>query len=123
MNVIHTIHPRVENGALVFDDIEKGLTREPFVSGADDILISAAVRAGHNPDHGFPLHFSDSPIPSAIEAERVDGEAVPAGAWYHVAAWDMSGWLCPATLRYFSGGYPSKIWFIIPTKKEPSHGT
>ena len=39
MNAIRAIHPDRHEGLWVFDDETVGLRQEPFVSGADGILV------------------------------------------------------------------------------------
>ena len=39
MNAIRAIHPYRHEGLWVFDDETMGLRQEPFVSGADAILV------------------------------------------------------------------------------------
>ncbi len=106
MNAIHTITPRLENGVLLFDDPARGISREPFVGGADVILIAAARGAGHDPVAGFPLLFSAARFPGSVEAVRgKDGETYRVG--------QAEGWLCPVTKQYF-GEYPERIYFMVP---------
>ena len=57
MNSINAIHPYKNNGLWVFDDDSVGLLREPFVSGADDI-IERLVEGIPNAEQGFTLLFS-----------------------------------------------------------------
>jgi hypothetical protein len=61
MNTIVAIHPYKSNGMWVFDDPEVGLSREPFVSGADAI-IERLVREIPNAELGFTLVFSAQPF-------------------------------------------------------------
>jgi hypothetical protein len=110
-NAIFTISTRSENGVLLFDDPERGILREPFIGGADTILIRAALAAGQNPA-AFPLHFSQYPFPRSTTAIKVREKC--GGATYLVNG--LEGWLCPATLKYFDS-YPEKIFFQIPERK------
>ena len=61
-NSIKIIHPYKYQGVWVFDDEKVGLVREPFVSGADDI-IERLVTSIPKAKHGFSLIFSDIPFP------------------------------------------------------------
>ena len=99
MNQILVIHPYKSNGVWVFDDDRVGLVREPFVSGADDI-IDFMVSGIPDAESGFNLLFSAEPFPGHhVEFERRHEEF--GGYWYHVAKLDKSGWLCPALFLYF----------------------
>ena len=107
MNTIVAIHPYKSNGMWVFDDPEVGLSREPFVSGADAI-IERLVREIPNADLGFTLVFAAQPFPdSQTEFEWRREEF--GGNWYYSSALDMEGWLCPALLNYFDSS-PKKIY-------------
>jgi hypothetical protein len=64
MNTIIAIHPYKSNGMWVFDDPEVGLSREPFVSGADAI-IDRMVQEIPNAELGFTLVFSSQPFPGS----------------------------------------------------------
>ncbi len=114
-NEVFTIHPYLDRGVLAFDDADRGLNREPFVLGADNILCMAARAAGHNPAAGFPLHFSANPIPGAAKAVKIEKPESVGGAWYLVEGYE--GWLCPATLKYFDT-YPEQIFFIVPKNQQ-----
>ena len=50
------IHPYKHEGLWVFDDAEVGLIKEPFVSGADDI-IEKMVEYLPDAENGFNLIF------------------------------------------------------------------
>lgn len=111
MNSIFTIFPRLQNNVLLFDDADKGMKNEAFVSGADSVLIHAALDAGQDLN-GFPLHFSESEFPSSTPAVFCGKEF--SGAWYMIG--DSLAWLCASTLKYFSE-FPSTIYFQIPNKE------
>lgn len=118
MNSIRIIHPYTDNGSLVFDDPTVGLVREPFVSGADLILIALAVKVGANPDNGFTLLFSDIPFPGHQAKAEWTGSEV-GGDWYSVG--EYNGWLCPALLKYFDKA-PKNIYFQIREKNDQTDG-
>ncbi len=111
MNTIFTIFPSLQNNVLLFDDPDKGLKNEAFVSGADFVLIQAALDAGQSLE-GFPLHFSLEQFPDSIPAVFQSKEF--SGAWYKIGEFDA--WLCSATLKYFPE-FPSTIYFNIPKKE------
>ena len=99
MNTILVIKPYKWNGMWVFDDDNTGLLREPFVSGADDI-IDIMVEEIDNADEGFVLTFSHLPFPGhKLELHRLHEEA--GGWWYQSSYLGMEGWLCPALFLYF----------------------
>ena len=93
--MIKAIHPYKRNGLWMFDDPDKGLEGELFVSGADHIM--EAMAAGREK---FTLIFSDCDFPSSHTrmgwVARADG-----GDWYEWMGHGMKGWLCPALLKYF----------------------
>ena len=107
MNSMLVIHPYRYEGMWVFDDAKAGLVQEPFVSGADTIIDRLV---GDIPDaaEGFTLLFSASPFPG-FQAEFDWRRPEHGGNWYHCAALDMEGWLCPALFKYFEAA-PPKIF-------------
>ena len=107
MNAIFAIHPYKHQGIWVFDDPAVGLTREPFISGADEI-IEHMVRGMPNAERGFTLVFSSEPFPG-YEAEFVWSHADMSGNWYRSPALGMEGWLYSALLKYFESP-PHRIY-------------
>jgi len=107
MNSINAIHPYKNNGLWVFDDDSVGLLREPFVSGADDI-IERLVEGIPNAGKGFTLLFSASGFPE-YQAELDWRREDMGGNWYYSPALDAEGWLCPALFNYFEKA-PKKIY-------------
>ena len=99
MNAIMVIMPYKWNGIWVFDDENTGLEREPFVSGADDI-IDVMVEQLENAEGGFILTFSHLPFPGN-DLELVRQHEDGGGWWYHSPVLDMDGWLCPALFLYY----------------------
>ena len=107
MNVISAIQPYKDDGLWVFDDPAVGLVREPFVSGADDI-IERMVEAIPGAESGFTLVFSASPFPghqAVLERRREDF----GGHWYFCEVVGLEGWLCPALFKYFESA-PRRIY-------------
>ena len=98
-NTLMVIYPYKYQGMWVFDDEAVGLIREPFVSGADDIIEKMVT---HIPDaeKGFNLIFSAVPFPG-YQAEFERREEEFGGYWYYFRQLDMQGWLCPALFEYF----------------------
>ena len=99
MNAIMVINPYKWNGMWVFDDENTELVREPFVSGADDI-IDVMVQDIEDAEGGFILTFSHLPFPGhELELIRLEDES--GGWWYQSPDLEMKGWLCPALFLYF----------------------
>src|SRR6188768_1138906 len=107
MNAITALHPYKSEGLWVCDDATVGLVREPFVSGADEI-IERMVQGIPDAARGFTLLFSATPFPghqAMLEWRRSE----MGGNWYYSADLDKEGWLCPALLRYFESA-PERIY-------------
>lgn len=104
MNSLCVIAPYRLNGTWVFDDPAAGLSREPFVSGADAIL-DTLTKDLPGAESEFRLTFSRDNFPGAtahFKRERAEF----GGHWY---SWDgepREGWLCPALFRYFESAPP-----------------
>jgi len=113
MNALSIISPYKLEGVWVFDDAAVGLLREPFISGADNILD---VLAENIPDSasGFKLIFSASPFPG-YTARFVWTRSEYEGNWYRWPERGMEGWLCPALLKYFES--PPKVIFVQASAK------
>ena len=105
-NSIMVIRPYWDMGTWVFDDEAVGLLREPFVSGAPEMIDALITMAGGHPEDvrtGFNLFFSGIKYPdSVVEATRMEEDEFPMGTWYEEATPGMTFWLCPALLKYFS---------------------
>lgn len=99
----------------MFDDVRAGLEREPFVSGADDI-IDLLVRDVPGAEAGFRLLFSSTPFPGSTH--RVDWlREEHGGHWYYSPDYDIEGWLCPAMFNYFDDA-PECIYIKVePCKR------
>jgi len=97
----------------VFDDARVGLDKEPFVSGADD-MIDVLVADIPNADKGFRLLFSATPFPGhTVKLEWRREEY--GGNWYFSPAFEMEGWLCPALFKYFDKA-PKEIFVKAEAK-------
>ena len=109
MNALMVISPYWFNGTWVFDDETIGVTREPFVAGADDIITAMVEMAGvDNAREGFTLTFSAHNFPRAYRVRWVREEC--GGNIYE---WEgREGWLCPVLLRYFETA-PQSI-YVLP---------
>jgi hypothetical protein len=111
--VLHTIEPYKHKGQWVFDDAAVGLDKEPFVSGADD-LITLLSNNIPNAERGFSLTFSDAPFPGCTEKfdwEREEG----GGNWYSSSKLGKEGWLCPALFKYFTEA-PKELFALFSPK-------
>jgi hypothetical protein len=114
MNSIFAIHPYKHGGLWVFDDASVGLVREPFVSGADEIIeeLSASIPGASD---GFTLLFSAGPFPGA-NAEFEWRREEMGGNWYFCPALRREGWLCPALFKYFETA-PPRLYAEFRQKK------
>ena len=114
MNSIMTIHPYKYNGIWVFDDEEKGLVREAFVSGMTEIITTMVKKhIKGDVDRGFVLLFSGQPFPGYhSKLEWIESEH--GGNWYDWKEGNMTGWLCPALFKYFSDT-PKEIYVKLLT--------
>lgn len=98
-NSIFVIKPYRYNDMWVFDDPSRGLSKEPFVAGADR-MIDRATSGIRNAEQGFVLIVSAGDFPDAqivLEWVRPEGD----GNVYRWAEAEMEGWLCPALLKFF----------------------
>ena len=117
-NAIHVIHPYKEAGMWIFDDDKKNIVKEPFVSGADEILDFIS---GYNMK--CTVLFSNNCFPGSkwrLNKTSEEGQ----GAWYvlnQLAANDecreitniKHGWLCAVVKYYFQGGIPEEIYLQV----------
>lgn len=115
MNSLLIIAPYKHSGMWVFDDPLVGLSKEPFVSGADQImdLLSAHLPGA---EKGFTLVFSAQPFPG-YEARFVKGREEYGGTWYSWPERSVEGWLCPALFKYFPEA-PKEIYVHTRPKKD-----
>ena len=105
-NSIFVIRPYFFAGTWVFDDAQKGLEKEPFVSGIPEI-ISNEVRGISNAEKGFRLLFSANSFPNySVKLSWVREES--GGNWYRTNE-GAEGWLCPALFHYFTDA-PANIF-------------
>ena len=63
-NSVLVINPYKLNGVWVFDDEQKGLDQEPFVSGMGEIIDFMSLNLP-SPEKGFTALFSSKQFPSA----------------------------------------------------------
>ncbi len=112
-NQINVLHPYLWKGQWVFDDESKGLDKEPFVAGADDML-------DHVTNNGISctLLFSKNEFPGyCFKITKADIIAID-GTFYYYDDGDHSLdlWLCPALFRYFNPA-PQEIYFKVKNVK------
>ena len=113
MNAILVIHPYKHEGLWVFDDEKVGLDKEPFVSGADEI-IDEMVHDMDDAENGFNLIFSANPFPGyQLELTKLREEF--GGNWYSAESLNKEGWLCPALFKYFEQA-PDKLYAQFKSK-------
>jgi len=117
-NSIFVIHPYKRDGIWAFDDAQKGLLREAFVAGADDLLELAATRIGipsTDFHRGITVLFSASAFPGAQVCVKRTREEL-GGNWYYSPDFQFEGWLCPALFKYFETA-PDEIHFQVKPLK------
>lgn len=132
-NSIHSLRVYKWHNSWVFDDLSRGLIKEPFVEGADHIfefvIQHAGPRFGVSPEARFEQGayvdtlFSATPFSEhAICIEKDPGQThdhpgFDFGTDYTVKAckydpslvgWAL--WLCPALFKYYPFPGPNKIY-------------
>ena len=111
-NSIFVIVPYHHGETWVFDDLNVGLYKEPFVAGIPE-LIDKMVADIPNADEGFRLLFSATPFPGYTN--KLTWRRKQAGGnWYYSGEFKAEGWLCPALFKYFTKA-PKEIYI----KAEP----
>jgi len=115
MNSIFAIAPYKFNDFWVFDDPSVGLTQEPFVSGADEIIdiLTEDIRDAKG---GFKLAFSVHPFPGYTARFSWNREE-HGGNWYSWKERGIEGWLCPALFKYFETA-PKEIYVQVSPRKD-----
>ena len=113
MSVIQEIFPYEREGIWIFDDPAVGLSREPFIRGADK-MIDKAVGDIPSAVNGFVVAFSDAPFPGhhiTLQWRRAES----AGDWYFSPELQQEGWLSAALLKYFAKA-PQTIYAQVRPK-------
>lgn len=109
-NEVNILYPtRSRYGVWAFTDLSVGLYEEPFVGEINDMIDMFTDGRDQ-----CIVYISHSPLPNANGhllrlKEESDG-------WYELEGKGISGWLCPAVLKYFQG-YPDDIYFKIEEVK------
>ena len=114
-NSIHVISPYRQHGAWVFDDPQRGLVREAFVSGADDWMERMAAAVPEGRARGFTLVFSAKPFPGAQRRLQYR-RAEHGGAWYYDPEMRHEGWLCSTLFDYFAAA-PRELWVQVKPRE------
>lgn len=118
MNIVNVIVPYPQSGTWVFDDESRGLKAEPFVFGIPEIMDKTLEAVlGFTERRSFRLTFSEYSFPKyhvKLKKKPVNEET---GAWYEVEEGPevligKDGWLCPATLKYFTD-YPDELYLYV----------
>jgi hypothetical protein len=115
MNSLNIISPYRHNDMWVFDDVQKGLDKEPFVTGTDT-LIDHAVASIPNAADGFNMIFSDQAFRGhqyRLQHRREEYN----GNWYYSDEFKAEGWLCPALFHYFKEA-PQEIFVKVEPRRK-----
>lgn len=109
-NEVNILYPtRSRWGVWAFTDLAVGLYEEPFV-GEINTMIDFFTKGREE----CMVYISHNPLPDASgHLIRMEDET---DGWYMLEGTEMTGWLCPAVLKYFSG-YPDHIYFKIEEVK------
>ena len=114
MNSLFVIVPYKYEGMWVFDDLNVGLVREPFIAGIDT-MIDRLVDGIPAAERGFRAIFSAAPFPG--HTERLEWRREESGGnWYYNDRFKMEGWLCPALLKYFPAA-PKTIYVQVEPRR------
>lgn len=121
-NSLLVIRPYRHNGLWVFDDVRVGLTAEPFVAGADDLIdhvLEVKGMYGAAMRDGFTAVFGKQEFRGADV--RLDFTEYASGGTVYLPH-DLPDfrnkngsrevWLCPALNLYFPES-PEQIWVSI----------
>lgn len=100
---IHAVHLYKLGTAWVFDDPEKGITKEALVMGIDDMITQLAKQQHiKHASVGMILRFSEDPFrEQQLHLEWLCKDESMQGNWYHCPELDHQGWLCPVLYRYY----------------------
>jgi len=110
-------------GTWCFTDKKRNLINEPFISGIPELIDECIEQINPQKDEqklnkSYRITFSEKQFPGALNYLRFLFEEY-GGAWYSKQIIDeeidlkaKTGWLCPATLKFFVN-FPKKIYFLI----------
>jgi hypothetical protein len=117
-NSILVIHPYYDRGMWVFDDERVGLSKEPFVAGADQFIEYGLHKMGKLKEgkKGFNMVFSVIPFKdfdyelNFIQLENMGSVyEIPGAPDFRNRQGENQIWLCPALNLYFKNS-PEKIY-------------
>ena len=113
-NSLHRIGVYDRAGAWVFDDVGKGLYAEPFVFGSSQMIDSAILAKGLelDRDYQYNITISASPMPMSDCVLTREGDETCGGYMYRLDDGALTGWLCPATKKFF-GEHPERIYVYV----------
>ena len=106
-NTIFTIFPYKLQGQWLFDDKNKGLDREAFVAGADDMLDLVCKGANKCVALFSSSKFPDYDLTLTLLEEYPDGSGD-----FYCEELKHNLWLCSANQKYFTG-VPKTIFLKI----------
>ena len=108
-NQINVAHPYLWNGQWVFDDESRGLDKEPFVAGADDMLDHVT-----NNGTSCTLLFSKDEFPDYTFKITKANRTALVGTFYDYddGKRSIDLWLCPALFKYINPA-PQEIYFKV----------
>ena len=117
-NSVMTIHPYIYHDQWVFDDETRGLNKEAFVAGADNIMdllymsahgaTEAMIPAGAQ----FSIRFSASSFKGyQYRFDQTDFNHDEGHPWHEYTEHHhgIKGWLCPSLLDFFENA-PAHIY-------------
>ena len=113
-NSLHRIGVYDRAGAWVFDDDKKGLYAEPFVFGSSQMIDTAILTKGLelDRDYQYNITISASEMPMYDCVITREGEETCGGYIYRLDGGELTGWLCPATTKFF-GEHPERIYVYV----------
>lgn len=102
-------------GTWCFTDEARGLLHEPFVLGIPEMIDRLIEKIGDQKNKTtYAITFSEQQFPTcSTRLEKLEEEH--GGAWYALHAEGIEtkeGWLCPATLKFFSD-FPKTIYVTL----------
>lgn len=117
-NALFAIEIYRHAGTWCFTDEKRGLLHEPFVSGIPELIDDCITRLIPHEGKSYRITFSEKQFPDSKEYLYFHSEE-HGGAWYlkqntgeTINLNSKKGWLCPATLKFFSY-FPKEIYFSI----------
>jgi len=116
-NSMMTIEIYRHAGTWCFTDEARGLLHEPFVLGIPEMIDKIIESTNkNNEEDRYRITFSaqEFPLCSTKLHKREDDCG---GSWYELESAlateiNQRGWLCPATLKFFSD-FPDTIYFDV----------